>query len=160
VSDTAFILIVEDERSHGEAIKEGLERSGHACHLVESGDEAIDSVRARAPHVIITDYRLGAGSRNIAERPARRALPHKINHTLGNVCCIHRPRVTNGRGSSEGDESSTAGEIQHAFALLENRLLHQQVLRRGELLHPELLVELSRFVPSVSLHALLKPRVH
>jgi DNA-binding NtrC family response regulator len=59
VSDTAFILIVEDERSHGEAIKEGLERSGHACHLVESGNEAVDSVRARAPHVIITDYRLG-----------------------------------------------------------------------------------------------------
>jgi len=59
VSDTAFILIVEDERSHGEAIKEGLERAGHVCHLVESGDEALASMRARPPHVVITDYRLG-----------------------------------------------------------------------------------------------------
>lgn len=59
MSDTAFILIVEDERSHGEAIKEGLERAGHVCHLVESGDEAVASMRARPPHVVITDYRLG-----------------------------------------------------------------------------------------------------
>ncbi len=59
MSDTAFILIVEDERSHGEAIKEGLERAGHVCHLVESGDEALASMRARPPHVVITDYRLG-----------------------------------------------------------------------------------------------------
>jgi DNA-binding NtrC family response regulator len=59
MSDTAFILIVEDERSHGEAIKEGLERSGHLCHLVESGDEAVASMRARPPHVVVTDYRLG-----------------------------------------------------------------------------------------------------
>lgn len=63
MSDTAFILIVEDERSHGEAIKEGLERSGHACRLVESGDDALASMKARMPHVMVTDYRLG-GSLN------------------------------------------------------------------------------------------------
>jgi two-component system response regulator HydG len=57
--DTAFILIVEDERSHGEAIKEGLERTGHACRLVESGDEAVVSIQQRPPHVVVTDYRLG-----------------------------------------------------------------------------------------------------
>jgi len=59
MSDTAFILIVEDEDSHGEAVKEGLERAGHACRLVSSGDEAIASIRQRAPHVVISDYRLG-----------------------------------------------------------------------------------------------------
>lgn len=59
MSDTAFILIVEDERSHGEAVKEGLERSGHACRLVESGDEALTSMKARMPHVVISDFRLG-----------------------------------------------------------------------------------------------------
>lgn len=63
MSDTAFILIVEDERSHGEAIKEGLERTGHACRLVESGREAIASIKDRPPHVVVTDYRLG-GSMN------------------------------------------------------------------------------------------------
>ncbi len=59
MSDTAFILIVEDERSHGEAVKEGLERSGHVCHLVESGDDALASMKARLPHVVISDFRLG-----------------------------------------------------------------------------------------------------
>jgi DNA-binding NtrC family response regulator len=63
MSDTAFILIVEDERSHGEALKEGLERAGHACRLVESGDEAVASMKLRIPHVVVTDYRLG-GSLN------------------------------------------------------------------------------------------------
>ena len=57
--DPAFILIVEDERSHGEAIKEGLERTGHFCHLVESGADAIASLQHKIPHVVITDYRLG-----------------------------------------------------------------------------------------------------
>jgi two-component system response regulator HydG len=59
MSDTAFILVVEDERSHGEAVKEGLERAGHVCRLVESGDEAVASLKQRTPHVVVTDYRLG-----------------------------------------------------------------------------------------------------
>ncbi len=59
MSDTAFILIVEDESSHGEAVKEGLERAGHICHLVDSGQAAVASVERRAPHVVISDYRLG-----------------------------------------------------------------------------------------------------
>jgi len=59
MSDTAFILIVEDESSHGEAVKEGLERAGHICHLVDSGQAEIASVEQRAPHVVISDYRLG-----------------------------------------------------------------------------------------------------
>ena len=63
MSDIAFILIVEDERSHGEALKEGLERAGHACRLVDSGDEAVASMKHRIPHVVVTDYRLG-GSLN------------------------------------------------------------------------------------------------
>jgi two-component system response regulator HydG len=57
--DTAFILIVEDELSHGEALKEGLERGGHICRLVDSADAAIASMKHRAPHVVVTDYRLG-----------------------------------------------------------------------------------------------------
>ncbi|MFQ5501899.1 MAG: sigma-54-dependent transcriptional regulator [Phycisphaerae bacterium] len=63
MSETAFILIVEDEPSHGEAVKEGLERAGHACHLVDSGNAALDSMKQRAPHVVVSDYRLG-GSLN------------------------------------------------------------------------------------------------
>jgi two-component system response regulator HydG len=59
MAETAFILIVEDEAAHGEVIKEGLERAGHACNVVESGQAAVQSIRKRAPDVVITDYRLG-----------------------------------------------------------------------------------------------------
>lgn len=59
MSQTAFVLIVEDDLAHGEAIAEGLKREGHACRIVASGKEAVESVRARAPDVVITDYKLG-----------------------------------------------------------------------------------------------------
>ncbi len=60
MSSTAFVLIVEDDPAHGEAIAEGLKREGHACRVVTSGAEAIDSVRNRPPDVVITDYKLGS----------------------------------------------------------------------------------------------------
>lgn len=56
--ETAFVLVVEDEEAHGEAIAEGLRRSGHACHVVSSAEDAIDSIQRRPPDVIVTDYRL------------------------------------------------------------------------------------------------------
>jgi DNA-binding NtrC family response regulator len=56
--DTAFILIVEDERALGDAIAEGLRRAGHACHVVGTGEEAIESIAHRRPDVVVTDYRL------------------------------------------------------------------------------------------------------
>ncbi len=55
---TAFVLVVEDEEAHGEAIAEGLRRAGHACHVVATAQEAIDSIRKRPPDVVVTDYRL------------------------------------------------------------------------------------------------------
>ncbi len=59
MADTAFVLIVEDDPAHGEAVAEGLRRAGHACRLVSSGTEAIESVRTRPPDVVLTDYKLG-----------------------------------------------------------------------------------------------------
>jgi len=58
-ADTAFILIVEDEDPHDEAMAEGLRRRGHACHVVTSGPEAVDSVKDHPPHVVVTGYKLG-----------------------------------------------------------------------------------------------------
>ncbi len=58
MSDTAFVLIVEDEVAHGQAIAEALERSAYACNVVSSGEAAIASIRNRPPDVIVTDYRL------------------------------------------------------------------------------------------------------
>jgi len=59
MGETAFVLIVEDEVAHGQAIAEGLKRAGHACLLVESGEEAVASIRRRPPDVVVTDYKLG-----------------------------------------------------------------------------------------------------
>ncbi|MCH8913202.1 MAG: sigma-54-dependent Fis family transcriptional regulator [Planctomycetes bacterium] len=59
MDETAFILIVEDEVEHGQAIAEGLRRSGHACHVVHDGPAAIASMKERPPDVVVTDYRLG-----------------------------------------------------------------------------------------------------
>jgi two-component system response regulator HydG len=59
MADTAFILIVEDEAAHGEAIAEGLRRMGHACHVVTTAKEAVESIEKHPPHVVVTDYRLG-----------------------------------------------------------------------------------------------------
>ena len=43
--ERAFVLIVEDEKAHGEAIAEGLAREGHACHIVQDGKEALEDPR-------------------------------------------------------------------------------------------------------------------
>jgi len=59
MSDTAFVLIVEDEAAHGEAIAEALRRSNYACHVVGSADDAVKSIQHRPPDVVVTDYRLG-----------------------------------------------------------------------------------------------------
>jgi len=59
MGQTAFVLIVEDERDHGEAIAEALQRSDCACAVVESGAEAQASIEQSPPDVVVTDYRLG-----------------------------------------------------------------------------------------------------
>ena len=58
-SETAFVLIVEDEVAHGQAILEALSRLNYACNLVESGDAAIESIHQRPPDVVVSDYKLG-----------------------------------------------------------------------------------------------------
>jgi len=59
MSDTAFVLIVEDEVAHGEAIAEALHQLDFACNVVNTGQAAIENLRQRPPDVVITDYRLG-----------------------------------------------------------------------------------------------------
>ncbi len=59
MSNTAFVLIVEDEVAHGEAIAEALARLKCACNVVGSGAAAIESIRHRPPDVVVTDYKLG-----------------------------------------------------------------------------------------------------
>ncbi len=57
MSEKAFVLIVEDA-ANGQSVAEALQSSGHACKVVHTGDEAIESVRQRPPDVVVTHYRL------------------------------------------------------------------------------------------------------
>lgn len=74
MSDTAFVLIVEDEEAHGEAMAEALRRSSFVCHVVTSGEAAVESLKQRPPDVVVTDYKLG-GKKNGMDvlRAAKRA---------------------------------------------------------------------------------------
>ncbi|UCE60282.1 MAG: sigma-54-dependent Fis family transcriptional regulator [Phycisphaerales bacterium] len=58
MSDTAFVLIVQDDVSHGQAVAEVLERDRFACLVVGTGDAAIESIKRRPPDVVVTDYKL------------------------------------------------------------------------------------------------------
>ena len=53
MSDAAFILIVERDAQQADRLIEQLRREGHACHVVHSPAEALESLRARRPDVIL-----------------------------------------------------------------------------------------------------------
>ncbi|HEY3244801.1 MAG TPA: sigma-54 dependent transcriptional regulator [Phycisphaerae bacterium] len=74
--DTAFVLIVEDDLAHGEAIAEALRSAGHIPRVVSSGNEAIESLQQRPPDVVITDYKLGGQLNGLdVLRAAKRLVP-------------------------------------------------------------------------------------
>jgi two-component system response regulator HydG len=76
MSETAFVLIVDDERAHGDSIAEALAGSRYACHVVDSGEQAVESIRHRAPDVVVTDYKLGGALTGMdILREAKKASP-------------------------------------------------------------------------------------
>ncbi len=76
MGDTAFILIVEQERQYAEQLAGELRAAGHLPHIVHSRDEAIESIRSRPPDVIVADAAL-ADTRNGLEfiRESNRLAP-------------------------------------------------------------------------------------
>jgi two-component system response regulator HydG len=56
---TADILIVDDEVAHAEAMREGLERSGHRCEVVHDGESALAKLSSREFDIVVTDLMLG-----------------------------------------------------------------------------------------------------
>jgi len=53
------VLIVEDEQAHGQALAEGLTRSGFEVELADSGRAALKLLNRRSFDVVVTDYKLG-----------------------------------------------------------------------------------------------------
>jgi DNA-binding NtrC family response regulator len=54
----ARVVVVDDEPKMAEAIASALERSGHECVVFTNGEEALSEVLARAPDVVVTDWRM------------------------------------------------------------------------------------------------------
>jgi two-component system, NtrC family, response regulator HydG len=75
VGETAFILIVEGDPSHGESMAEELRQQGHACRVVQSGGEAVDSISTRRPDVIVADEALAGDGRAGLIREAGQLAP-------------------------------------------------------------------------------------
>ncbi len=57
-NETAFILIVQEDNQQTEELAAGLREEGHACHVVHSGKQALESIRYRQPDVILTHTRM------------------------------------------------------------------------------------------------------
>ena len=55
MSETAFILLAGGEADQAERAMEALRREGHACRLVQTPEEALDSIRTVRPDVIVLD---------------------------------------------------------------------------------------------------------
>ncbi len=55
MSQTAFILVVSEDEASGQRLRELLrEKYGHVCSVVTSVPAAMESIRARAPDVVLT----------------------------------------------------------------------------------------------------------
>jgi two-component system response regulator HydG len=76
MSETAFILIVDRDSSQAEELASSLRRESHACRIVQSPAEAVDSLQPRRPDVILVDDRLtGEGTDSDLLARAAQAAP-------------------------------------------------------------------------------------
>src|SRR5262245_48449713 len=79
MSESAFILIAEDEAQHAESLAEGLRGEGHLCRVVQTGQEALESIRAQAPDVVVVDQSLvGQNGGNLLNEVRRLAQDAEI----------------------------------------------------------------------------------
>jgi len=64
MSETAFVLIAEQDPQRGESLAESLRNAGHACRVATSTPDMIESVTARPPDVLLADDRLAGLDNN------------------------------------------------------------------------------------------------
>jgi len=59
MAQTAFILILTADSDRGQRLRDLLrQRYQHSCHVVDSLDSALDSIRQRAPDAVVADAQL------------------------------------------------------------------------------------------------------
>jgi two-component system response regulator HydG len=52
------VLIVDDDESHAEAVKDSLEPMGHECEVAPSGERGVQAIESNEYDVVITDLRM------------------------------------------------------------------------------------------------------
>src|SRR5512134_923511 len=74
------VMVVEDDEAHRQALARHLTRSGHEVVACDSAEQALSRFSAFAPHLVLSDVRMGGMSgldllRTVVERaPATRVL--------------------------------------------------------------------------------------
>jgi len=63
MAQTAFILVLTDDEDQGQQLRELLrERHGHSCSVVTRLPDALDSIRAKPPDIVVTRPRVAGHS--------------------------------------------------------------------------------------------------
>ncbi|MDA0578470.1 MAG: response regulator [Verrucomicrobia bacterium] len=92
----ANILLVEDNEMNRDLLRRRLKRHGHHISLATNGQEAIDSVRASPPEVVLMDMGLPVidgwtATYMLKQDPATRTIP--IIALTGHVMAADRQRA-------------------------------------------------------------------
>ena len=82
---TAFILIVTDQEGTGEKLRDTIrERHGHVCNVVTQLDDALASIRGKAPDLVVAGARMnGAAVIEPLVRELDKAAPNATLMTVG-----------------------------------------------------------------------------
>jgi two-component system response regulator HydG len=108
---TAFVLILTDDPQRGERLRDALrERHGHACNVVNDLDEALASIRAKAPDVVVARARLnGASPIDPLVETLEQAAPDAALVTLGEDGEVPRPDSPTETGRGWPDSPAETG---------------------------------------------------
>ena len=82
---TAFILIVTEQEGSGEKLRDTIrERHGHVCNVVTRLDDALASIRGKAPDLVVAGARMnGAAVIEPLVRELDKAAPNATLMTVG-----------------------------------------------------------------------------
>src|ERR671925_96471 len=74
-NDPLRVLIIDDEKSHAEAVAESLARVGYECVVATSGQAGADKIEKEEFDVILTDLRMEDVDGLTLLRKAKQELP-------------------------------------------------------------------------------------